>query len=515
MSTVLIVSGSGDYSDPWHPFAETSARLVDILGSRYDVTLTTDVVTALADLSAGGWDLVVLNFGSGAQAHPSDEACVDGIHRYVAGGGALLACHVVATAFPDDPRWEEILGGRWVRGTTMHPPQSAAEIRILPLEHPVTRGLDDFVLYDERYSYLRVQPDAVVLATHEHDGLEHAVVWVNTGQVVYDGLGHNGESYDSEDHRRLVLNAAAWLIDREDADTRAEIVPGQVFLDDRGRVAQLHGIGVQPIGDRWYAWGEDKAAGDRFTAVVCYSSDDFATWRYEGDALAAGSGELAPDRIVERPKVLRHPDGHWVMLLHLDTPGYETARVGYAVADDPAGPFEFRRSERPLGNESRDIGVYQEGEAAYLLSEDRNNGLQIYRLADDYLSAESLVATLHQQDRPELGYESPTLVKHDARYFLFGSDLTYWDMNDNKYSVAPELSGPWSPWRDIAPAGAKTYESQVSVVVPVGEGFVYIGDRWTEADLESSPLVVLPLRITDDRVELPWRERWRIDELLG
>ncbi|SFS13915.1 Glycosyl hydrolases family 43 [Microbacterium sp. cf046] len=294
-----------------------------------------------------------------------------------------------------------------------------------------------------------------------------------------------------------------------------DIVPGEAFIDDRGRVAQLHGIGLQRIGDRWYAWGEDKAAGDRFTAVSCYSSDDLATWRYEGDSLVAGAGELATDRIVERPKVLQHPDGRWVMLVHLDTADYTTARVGYAIADDPVGPYEFVRSELPLGNQSRDIGVFQEGEAGYLLSEDRDNGLHIYRLRDDYLGVDSIVATLRQQDRPELGYESPTLVKHGARYFLFGSDLTYWNMNDNKYAVAPALAGPWSAWRDLAPPGTNTFESQVSVVLPVGAGFAYVGDRWTEHDLESSPLVVLPLRITDDRAELEWRERWSIDELLS
>ena len=59
----------------------------------------------------------------------------------------------------------------------MHPPQGDAEIRILPLDHTVTRGLDDFVLFDERYSYLRVSPEVEVLATHVHDELEHPVVW--------------------------------------------------------------------------------------------------------------------------------------------------------------------------------------------------------------------------------------------------------------------------------------------------------------------------------------------------
>ena len=86
----------------------------------------------------------------------------------------------------------------------MHPPQGDADIRILPVDHPVTRGLDDFVLVDERYSYLRVSPDAEVLATHVHDDLEHPVVWAHqrqTSRVVYDGLGHDAQSYDCEDHR--------------------------------------------------------------------------------------------------------------------------------------------------------------------------------------------------------------------------------------------------------------------------------------------------------------------------
>jgi len=216
MSKVLIVTGTGDYSDPWHPFAETSERIAGILGSRYDVTLTTDVATTLANLSADEWDLVVLNFGSAGLEVSTDSACVDGLLRYVTAGGPLLACHVVATAFPADPRWEEILGGRWVRGESMHPPQGDAEIAILPVDHAVTRGLADFVLFDERYSYLRISPGVEVLATHVHGEQEHPVVWAYqrpTSRVVYDGLGHDAQSFDSKDHRSLVLNAADWLLD--------------------------------------------------------------------------------------------------------------------------------------------------------------------------------------------------------------------------------------------------------------------------------------------------------------
>lgn len=297
----------------------------------------------------------------------------------------------------------------------------------------------------------------------------------------------------------------------------APITPGTTVLDDRGEVAQLHAIGLQRVEDRWYAWGEDKSRGDRFTAVACYSTADLASWRYEGLALAAGDGDIAPDRIVERPKALRRPDGRWVMLLHLDSGDYSYAHVGYAIADRPEGPYAFVRSERPLGNISRDIGVYQEDGVGYLLSEDRENGLHIYRLAEDYLSVESVVATLRQnpEDRPELAYESATLVKHEGLYYLFGSDLTGWNLNDNRYATAPSLAGPWSPWRHVAPPGSATFQSQVSVVVPLGgDVFAYVGDRWQSEDLYHSPVVLLPLRISDGDAVLEWRDSWRIEDVL-
>lgn len=292
------------------------------------------------------------------------------------------------------------------------------------------------------------------------------------------------------------------------------ITPGTVVIDDRQQVAQLHGVGVQRVGDRWFAWGEDKSAGARFTAVACYSTDDFATWRYEGDALGAGEGDLAPDRVVERPKALQRPDGRWVLFLHLDNDDYSDARVGYAIGDKPQGPYEYQHGERPLGNESRDIGVFQDGDVGYLLSEDRPGGLRVYRLRPDYLGVESLVVTLRQQDRPDLGYESPALIHHNGRYYLFGSDLTGWNLNDNKYATASALEGPWSPWRDLAPAGSHTFDSQVSVVVPVtGDGFVYVGDRWLRDDLAHSPLVALPLRLHDGEAELVWRDQWMLGAL--
>ena len=293
------------------------------------------------------------------------------------------------------------------------------------------------------------------------------------------------------------------------------IRPGTVFHDDRGRVAQLHGIGLQRVGDLWHAWGEDKAAGGVFTAIACYTSPDLITWTFAAESLTAADGDLAPDRVVERPKVLQRADGRWVMFLHIDTGDYGYARVGYAIADEPAGPYRYLHSERPLGNISRDIGVYHEDGVGYLLSEDRDNGLHIYRLRADYLGVESVVATLRQQNNPDIGYESPTLIRHDGLYYLFGSDLTGWSTNDNMYATASSLEGPWSSWRRFAPTGTSTFDSQVSVVAPVGTGYIYIGDRWQPESLSTSPAVWLPIAIGDGAATLEWRDAWSPDGVFG
>lgn len=307
---------------------------------------------------------------------------------------------------------------------------------------------------------------------------------------------------------------------------RGIIVPGKLFTDQHGCVAQLHGVGIQRFGDLLYAWGEDKSAGATFSGVACYSSPDLATWTSHGHALLPDPDvpDLAPGRVIERPKVLRNRAGRYVMFLHVESADYSYARVGWAVSDRPEGPYTYLRSERPLGNISRDIGVFtDEDGTGYLMSEDREHGLHIYRLSDDYLVVEEIVSTTltPPSDHPAgpHGYESPALIKVDGLYYLFGSELTGWSTNDNKVASATSLAGPWSAWADFAPPGSATYDSQTSTIVPVPgsetTSYVYVGDRWIRDDLCHSAPVWLPIRIGGGRAHLEWRDSWTLDAATG
>ena len=211
----LVVSGAGPYLDPWHDFAATSARLAAILeGLGHRVDITGEVEDALAD--PGDVRLLVVNIGNPAEPRPPEQmvAAAGGLARHLAGGGGLLGIHCSSTSLTGMREWPGILGGRWVRGRTMHPPQDECVVSTTPAAHPITRGLTDFTVVDERYSYLETTPDVTVLYEHRFEDETHPLVWAREagpGRVVYDALGHHVGSYDAPGHRVLLERAMEWL----------------------------------------------------------------------------------------------------------------------------------------------------------------------------------------------------------------------------------------------------------------------------------------------------------------
>lgn len=217
MADVLIVSGAGSYVDPWHPFPETSARLAALITSLgHRVRVADKVEESL--LSLGDQRLVVINIGNPQPPRPASVMIEIqlALLTHLEAGGGLLGMHVAATSFTTMPRWPEILGGRWVRGTTMHPPLDLARVRLHPGVHPVAGDDREIDVLDERYSFLEVRDDITVIGDHVYRDAVHPMIWARehgSGRVVYDGLGHDTRSYDSAGHRDLLGRAVTWLIE--------------------------------------------------------------------------------------------------------------------------------------------------------------------------------------------------------------------------------------------------------------------------------------------------------------
>jgi hypothetical protein len=318
----------------------------------------------------------------------------------------------------------------------------------------------------------------------------------------------------------LALAASLCLVPRAASAASVAIVPGTAWKDTQGHAIQAHGGGMIKVGSTYYWFGEDKTGESQdnayFRNVPCYSSTDLAHWTFVANVLTRqASGELGPNRIIERPKVIYNSTTRqYVMYMHVDTPAHTDTRVGVATSSTVCGGYTYLGSTKPQGNISLDIQLFVDDDgSAYLFSEARAaGGLRIYRLSADYLKIASFVAKLTD-------FESPAVFKLNGRYYVLGSHRTGWNTNDNEYSTSTSLSKGWSTWKLFAPKGTKTFNSQTTFVLPVvgsqAATFMFMGDRWKPDSLGTSPYIWLPLTVNGTSVSLAWHDHWFIDTVTG
>ncbi|MDL5352069.1 ThuA domain-containing protein [Microbacterium sp. zg-YB36] len=212
--TALVLSGSGRYADPWHPFPRTTPLLAAALADAgFDTVISDDVDGGMARLD--GVDLLVVNAGDpwsdDERTTTAPEASVLGLSPALDRGMGVLAMHCAVASLRDYPAWAPAIGGMWVPNASWHP--EIGDIDIAAGELPDGTTLTDFTVFDERYCRLQQFGDRTVVATHETDGERMPAAWVRTygpARVAVDTLGHDERSYDSAGHRRLIGMLARW-----------------------------------------------------------------------------------------------------------------------------------------------------------------------------------------------------------------------------------------------------------------------------------------------------------------
>jgi hypothetical protein len=305
------------------------------------------------------------------------------------------------------------------------------------------------------------------------------------------------------------------------AATSAEATPktiesGTTWLDTSGNPVNAHGGGMIKVGRTYYWIGEHKDADGLFDANACYRSTNLKDWLFVNFVLEKQeSGDLGPNRVVERPKIIYNDKTKmYVQTMHVDDPNYDDPGVGVATSRTVCGDYTYQGRMRLNGYRigKWDQGLFKDDDGTgYLITHSGN----IYRLADDYLSA--VAQPLGSMCS---NCESPALFKKDGTYYFLFSSKTGWKSNDNFYFTANSLTGPWSTKKYLAPAGAKTWDSQTTFVLPVqgteGTAYMFMGDRWNGDNLGTSTYVWQPLVIDGTSLSLPtFKERWSIDTVRG
>jgi type 1 glutamine amidotransferase len=206
----------------WHPFDGFAAAMKALLEpAGYAVESTYDLDT-LERLPDGGYDLV-LSYTSLSKHREGmndtgperlTDAQVDGLVKWVRGGGALLAVHSATVVGSTNPAYEALLGGAFIS----HPPQFA--FTVYPLahaeRHPITAGIEAFTVHDEFYME-RCDPSVRIHMVALDRGVAYPMVWTrtdNAGRVAHIAMGHSELVWSLPPYQRLILQAARWVTGR-------------------------------------------------------------------------------------------------------------------------------------------------------------------------------------------------------------------------------------------------------------------------------------------------------------
>lgn len=346
--------------------------------------------------------------------------------------------------------------------------------------------------------------------------------------------------------------------------------PGEIWQDNNGIHINAHGGGILYHDNTYYWYGEHKIEGpagnQAQVGVHVYSSNDLYNWTDEGIALEVVKNDpnhdIAKGCTLERPKVIYNErTGKFVMWFHLELKGmgYDAARSGVAVSDNPLGPFTFIHSLRPnagfwpvnvqdyhkipvadtvkekycgglgclpahvdsmnilgrdfeQGQMARDMNLFvdDDGTAYHLYSSEENSTLHISQLSDDFLTFSGKYARFF----PNRYMEAPTIFKtNDGIYYFIGSDCTGWAPNAARSASAPSIWGPWTELGNpcVGKDAELTFHSQSTYILPLiskKDAFIYMGDRWTPDNPIDGRYVWLPINIVDGKLEIRWKEEW-------
>ena len=349
------------------------------------------------------------------------------------------------------------------------------------------------------------------------------------------------------------------------------IKPGEIWPDAAGNHINAHGGGVMFHKGYYYWYGEHKAenTSSALVGVTCYRSKDLVNWTYCGVALPVEEqvgSDIEKGCTLERPKIIYCPrTGKFVMWFHLELKGrgYAAARAAVAVADKPAGPFQYLRSGRvnpycwPAdwteaertcadtlnaanygqwwtnpwrkaiaqglflkrdfngGQMARDMTLFvdDDGRAYHIFSSEENLTLHVAELSDDF----TFHTGRYWRIAPGGQNEAPAIFKHEGRYWLITSGCTGWDPNEARMFTAERISGPWKqlPSPCVGPGAKLTFGGQSTYILPVqGKpgAFIFMADIWRPKHPIDARYIWLPITFKDNVPVVEWRDEWAPEE---
>ncbi len=141
------------------------------------------------------------------------------IKEFVQAGGGFYAYHNSSNVSLFSKNLREVMGGAYLG----HPPLRPFKVKVVNHEHPLTQGIQDFMVNDEQhYVAYDKDPKNILLRSENIDGLNYETYgstaisgWAydyGKGRVVFTAVGHTLHALWQPEYYKLQKNAVRWLL---------------------------------------------------------------------------------------------------------------------------------------------------------------------------------------------------------------------------------------------------------------------------------------------------------------
>ena len=141
------------------------------------------------------------------------------VKEFVLGGNGFYALHNTSHISLYSKDYREVMGGAYLG----HPPLRPFKVRVVNKDHPITRGVEDFMVNDEQhYVTYDKDPGGILLRSENVDGLGYEKLgtqaiagWAyefGNGRVVFTAPGHTLHALWQPQYFKLQQTALRWLL---------------------------------------------------------------------------------------------------------------------------------------------------------------------------------------------------------------------------------------------------------------------------------------------------------------
>lgn len=141
------------------------------------------------------------------------------VKEFVKAGGGFYSLHNNSNVSLFSKNYRDVMGGAYIG----HPALRPFRVHVVNKDHPITRGIHDFVVTDEQHfviydkdpKYVLLESENIDGLEFEHYGTKSVAGWAydyGKGRVVFTALGHTNHALWVPEYLELQKRAVKWLL---------------------------------------------------------------------------------------------------------------------------------------------------------------------------------------------------------------------------------------------------------------------------------------------------------------